>query len=92
MKISIIGTGYVGLTTGTCFAEHILTGVGRKPKNGPCISAKQLELLRHCARVVQQGDKELLGAFTINVEAMLALIEARSPAVLSVDKLRPRSR
>ena len=44
IRIAIIGTGYVGLTTGTCFAEvgHHVTCVDNDPK--------KVEMLREIGR------------------------------------------
>jgi len=46
MKISIIGTGYVGLTSGTCFAEvgHEVTCVDNNPEKVKTLLAGQIPI------------------------------------------------
>ena len=72
MKVSIIGTGYVGLVTGACLAEkgHDVTCVDIDPERvaalnraeSPIFEAGLDELLRrHVGRTLQRDDRSRAG-------------------------------
>ena len=71
MNISVIGTGYVGLVTGTCFAEtgNIVTCVDIDEKKVKRLSSGKITIYEHSIeKIFERNEKEGRLKFTTSLE------------------------
>lgn len=78
MRLAVVGTGYVGLVTGTCFAEsgNEVTGVDNNPKKIEILDSGKLPIYEPgLLELVQRNRKEGRLSFTTDLASAIEDVE-----------------